>query len=141
MKGAGDLIPNQGVLINAIVLQETKLSSEVENAVPGWRVITGRAYVRETNLLGEHVEKIPVFEHIPGIRPRRGYGFEASGISLWRDTGIAPPKRFYLARFQYRDTCGQVRNFDYGSYPLGVFFAGFAPSCGSRRGLLGIAAQ
>jgi hypothetical protein len=47
----------------------------------------------------------------------------------------------YVARFQYRDTCGQVRNFDYGSYPLGVFFAGFAPSCGSRRGLLGIAAQ
>jgi hypothetical protein len=24
---------------------------------------------------------------------------------------------FVLARFQYRDTCGQVRNFDYGSSP------------------------
>ena len=30
--------------------------------------------------------------------------------------------------------------FDCGSYPLRVFFAGFAPSCGSRRGLLVIAA-
>jgi Fic/DOC family N-terminal len=29
LKGAGDLIPNQGVLINAIVLQEAKLSSEI----------------------------------------------------------------------------------------------------------------
>ena len=34
LKGAGDLIPNQGILINAIVLQEAKLSSEIENAVP-----------------------------------------------------------------------------------------------------------
>ena len=33
LKGAGDLIPNQGVLINAIVLQEAKLSSEIENVV------------------------------------------------------------------------------------------------------------
>lgn len=30
--------------------------------------------------------------------------------------------------------------FDCGSYPLRVFFAGFVPSCGSRRGLLVIAA-
>lgn len=33
LKGVGDLIPNQGVLINAIVLQEAKLSSEIENVV------------------------------------------------------------------------------------------------------------
>jgi Fic family protein len=33
LKGAGDLIPNQGVLINAIILQEAKLSSEIENVV------------------------------------------------------------------------------------------------------------
>jgi len=33
LKGAGKLIPNQGVLINAIVLQEAKLSSEIENVV------------------------------------------------------------------------------------------------------------
>ena len=33
LKGAGDLIPKQGVLINAIVLQEAKLSSEIENAI------------------------------------------------------------------------------------------------------------
>ena len=29
LKGAGDLIPNEDVLINAIVLQEAKLSSEI----------------------------------------------------------------------------------------------------------------
>lgn len=33
LKGAGDLIPNQTVLINAIPLQEAKLSSEIENIV------------------------------------------------------------------------------------------------------------
>jgi Fic family protein len=41
LKGAGDLIPNQGVLINAIVLQEAKLSSEIENVVPGTGVVSG----------------------------------------------------------------------------------------------------
>jgi Fic family protein len=33
LKGAGELIPNQGVLINAIVLQEAKLSSGIEKLV------------------------------------------------------------------------------------------------------------
>ena len=33
LKGAGDLIPNQSVLINAIPLQEAKYSSEIENIV------------------------------------------------------------------------------------------------------------
>ena len=33
LKTAGDLIPNQAVLIRAIVLQEAKLSSEIENIV------------------------------------------------------------------------------------------------------------
>ena len=33
LKGAEELIPNQGVLINAIALQEAKLSSEIENIV------------------------------------------------------------------------------------------------------------
>lgn len=33
LKGAGDLIPNQAMLINAVPLQEAKLSSEIENIV------------------------------------------------------------------------------------------------------------
>ena len=33
LKGAGDLIPNQAALINAIPLQEAKLSSEIESIV------------------------------------------------------------------------------------------------------------
>jgi len=33
LKGAGNLIPNQAILINAIPLQEAKASSEIENLV------------------------------------------------------------------------------------------------------------
>jgi cell filamentation protein, protein adenylyltransferase len=33
LKGAGNLIPNQAILINAVPLQEAKLSSEIENIV------------------------------------------------------------------------------------------------------------
>ena len=33
LKGAGNLIPNQSILINAIPLQEAKQSSEIENIV------------------------------------------------------------------------------------------------------------
>jgi Fic family protein len=33
LRTAGDLIPNQAILIRALVLQEAKLSSEVENIV------------------------------------------------------------------------------------------------------------
>ena len=33
LKGAGDAIPNQAVLVNSIVLQEARLSSEIENIV------------------------------------------------------------------------------------------------------------
>jgi Fic family protein len=31
LKGAGDVIPNQAILVNSIVLQEARLSSEIEN--------------------------------------------------------------------------------------------------------------
>lgn len=33
LKGAGDAIPNQAILINSIILQEARLSSEIENIV------------------------------------------------------------------------------------------------------------
>jgi len=33
LKGAGDAIPNQAILVNSIVLQEARLSSEIENIV------------------------------------------------------------------------------------------------------------
>jgi Fic family protein len=33
LKGAGDAIPNQSILVNSIVLQEARLSSEIENIV------------------------------------------------------------------------------------------------------------
>ena len=55
LKGAGDLIPNQGVLINAIILQEAKLSSEIEKGVAGMTRYARPAYVRATNILWEYV--------------------------------------------------------------------------------------
>jgi hypothetical protein len=42
LNGAGELIPNQGILINGIVLQEAKLSSEIENVVHGTRTEAGQ---------------------------------------------------------------------------------------------------
>ena len=50
LKGAGELIPNQSVLIHAIGLQEAKLSSEIENVVTP-------AYIRDTNTSVGYVEK------------------------------------------------------------------------------------
>jgi Fic family protein len=52
LKGAGDLIPNQGVLINAIVLQEARLSSGIEKVVTRNDECTRdrrKAYVRFDN--------------------------------------------------------------------------------------------
>ena len=53
-EGAGEFIPNPGILINALVLQEAKLSSEIENVVTTNDELYRhclRAYVRETNIL------------------------------------------------------------------------------------------
>ena len=52
LKGAGDLIPNQGVLIKAIVLQEARLSSGIEKVVTRNDECTRdrrKAYVRFDN--------------------------------------------------------------------------------------------
>jgi len=60
LKGVGELIPNQGVLINAIVLQEAKMSSEIENFVrrnDEFRPGSWRTYVHATNMCCEYVEK------------------------------------------------------------------------------------
>jgi len=38
LKGAGDAISNRSILINSIVLQEARLSSEIENIVANWNV-------------------------------------------------------------------------------------------------------
>ena len=46
LKGAGDLIPNQGVLINAIVLQEAKLSSEIGDIAPKQGTWLGRRMIK-----------------------------------------------------------------------------------------------
>jgi Fic/DOC family N-terminal len=43
LKRAGELIPNQGVLSNAIVLQEAKAWFDTESAVPGTTTCAGAA--------------------------------------------------------------------------------------------------
>jgi Fic family protein len=48
LKGAGNLIPNQSILINSIPLQEARLSSEIENIVTTQDALF-RAAVEEPN--------------------------------------------------------------------------------------------
>jgi Fic family protein len=55
LKGAGDLIPNQNVLLNALGLQEAKLSSEIENIVTTNDELY-RAFAEETYQL-DHATK------------------------------------------------------------------------------------
>ena len=145
LKGAGELIPNQGVLINAIVLQEAKLSSEIENVVTTKdELYRGspalRAYVRETNLLWEYVEKNRFLDiSRKHVQTRRGHLLGVAGLCfgaifksrqiarLWRDSSIAPP----TGRSEIL-TMAHLRGSD---------FSGLAPKYGSCWGLLRIAAQ
>jgi Fic family protein len=55
LKGAGDLIPNQTVLLNALALEEAKLSSEIENIVTTNDELY-RAFAEETYQL-DHATK------------------------------------------------------------------------------------
>jgi hypothetical protein len=74
LKGAGDLIPNQGVLINAIILQEAKLLSEIENVVTTNHELVPRTHLHMfAKRLGEYVQKSQVFGHIPETCPSRGH--------------------------------------------------------------------
>lgn len=70
LKGIGDLIPNQGMLINAIPLQEAKLSSEIENIVTTADKLF-RAAVQED---GEHD---PHTKEVLRYRTALHRGFEA----------------------------------------------------------------
>jgi hypothetical protein len=86
LKGAGELIPNQGVLINAIVLPEAKLSSEIENvmttndelyrAFAEGHMFTQRTYAenmsKKTGFLDISPETCPRRGHIDWI-PRQGF--------------------------------------------------------------------
>ena len=46
LKGTGELIPNQGVLINAIVLQEAKPTAEIQNKGPSCKCSRNEHIVR-----------------------------------------------------------------------------------------------
>ncbi|MBN1945992.1 MAG: Fic family protein [Bradymonadales bacterium] len=57
LKGAGGLIPDQAILINAIPLQEAKLSSEIENIVTTQDDLF-RASINEGNLADPHTKEV-----------------------------------------------------------------------------------
>ena len=69
LKGAGDLIPDQSILINAIPLQEAKLSSEIENIVTTQDELFKAA-------LGEIYVTDPQTKEVLRYRTALRYGFE-----------------------------------------------------------------
>ena len=70
LKGAGHMIPNQAILINAIPLQEAKLSSEIENIVT-----TQDELFRAT--LGENADVSAEAKEVLRYRTALRQGFEA----------------------------------------------------------------
>ena len=70
LKGAGDLIPNQAMLINAIPLQEAKLSSEIENIVTTQDALF-HAALDETRSSDPHTKEVLRY------RTALKHGFEA----------------------------------------------------------------
>lgn len=90
LKGAGDLIPNQAVLINAIPLQEAKLSSEIENIVTTQDALF-QAAVDESRVTD------PATKEVLRYRTALRRGFEAVQ---------AQPFRLRLLE----DLCGVLRN-------------------------------
>ena len=69
LKGTGDLIPDQSILINAIPLQEAKLSSEIEN------IVTTQDELFKAVLDEKHVTDPPTKE-VLRYRTALRYGFE-----------------------------------------------------------------
>ncbi len=70
LKGAGGAIPNQAVLINSIVLQEARLSSEIENVV----TTTDELY----QATGKDLSRInPQTKEVLHYREALWYGFES----------------------------------------------------------------
>ncbi|MCU0502411.1 MAG: Fic family protein [Anaerolineae bacterium] len=70
LKGAGNLIPNQAILINAIPLQEARLSSEIENIVT-----TQDALFRAATAAEGRVD--PATREVLRYRTALRHGFEA----------------------------------------------------------------
>jgi Fic family protein len=70
LKGAGNLIPNQSILINSIPLQEARLSSEIENIVTTQDALF-RAVVEEPGRVD------PATREVLRYRTALRYGFDA----------------------------------------------------------------
>ena len=83
LKGAGDLIPNQAILINAIPLQEAKLSSEIENIVTTQDALFQAALDESRDDRFRH-QGSPPLPHGPAPRQRGGAGRAASALALAR---------------------------------------------------------
>jgi Fic family protein len=70
LKGIGDMLPNQSILINAIPLQEAKLSSEIENIVTTQDELYKAA-------LDDGISTDPQTKEVLRYRTALRYGFES----------------------------------------------------------------
>jgi Fic family protein len=78
LKGIGDILPNQSILINAIPLQEAKLSSEIENIVTTQDELYKAA-------LDDGISADPQTKEVLRYRTALRYGFESlsqKGLSM-----------------------------------------------------------
>jgi Fic family protein len=78
LKGMGDMLPNQSILINAIPLQEAKLSSEIEN------IVTTQDELYKATL-DDGASADPQTKEVLRYRAALRYGFESlskKGLSL-----------------------------------------------------------
>ena len=76
LKGVGDVIPNQAILVNGIVLQEAKASSEIENIVTTNDAIYQAIGREESPLVEPHAKEVLRY------REALWYGFEAINTPL-----------------------------------------------------------
>ncbi len=70
LKGAGDSVPHQGILINSIVLQEARVSSEIEN------IVTTQDELYQAGIQGE-IKGSPEAKEVLYYREALAAGFQA----------------------------------------------------------------
>lgn len=101
LKGAGGLIPNQAILINAIPLQEAKLSSEIENIVTTQDELF-RAAMDERGGIGPQTKEVLRYRTAlrQGYEALRSRSFSLDLIREVCSTILGAPTDFRSAREQ-----------------------------------------
>jgi Fic family protein len=96
LKGIGDMLPNQSILINAIPLQEAKLSSEIEN------IVTTQDELYKAGL-NDGISATPQTKEVLRYRTALRYGFESlsqKGFSIKLISDICSILRGVEVRFR-----------------------------------------